>query len=307
MKKTWLLVCLVILAGCAQKETITASDPFLGGTTGLLINFLEDNPPSEVYDGGNFPFEVVVKLNNEGEWDVPADTVEVRVSGVDPAEFGLSQADVIKHPEEDLDRTSKDAEGNVNEGRITYVSFPGFNYKGAISGNIVFPIRADVCYTYGTKVMSKICVKRDLVDTSEDSLCKVAEEKIVYSSRAPIQITSLKEAVRGKDLIGFTLKMEHKGNGDVFQKGTNCDTTGILYENKIWVDVKTEVPGTKCTGLQEGTATSGYVTMYSGERTITCSMPASTSTDYEKSIEIELVYDYQEDITTQLLLKHTVD
>lgn len=302
-----LLVIIIFLVGCNGTTETTSTTPFSGGTTGLLITFLEDAPPKEVYDGGVFPFEVVVKLKNDGEWDVMASDTEIRISGVDPSEFSLQASDMVKNPDDDLIRTYKDAEGNIIDGTTTYVSFSGFNFQKKASGNIQLPLRADVCYKYGTKAVSKLCVKRDLVDTSEDSLCLVTEDKKVFSSRSPLQITTIRESVRGKDLIGFTFKIEHKGNGDIFQKQSKCDTIGITYENKVWVEVNTGMPGAKCNGLQEGTDTTGYVTMYSGERTITCTIPADSQTDYEKAIDITLEYDYSEDITTQLLLKHTVE
>ncbi len=298
---------LLVLAGCEKEESTSATTPFLEGTTSLLMSFLEDAPPQEVYDGGVFPFDIVVKLNNEGESDVLAQDVQVKISGLNPTDFNKQPSDLVKHPDDDLTRTYKDSEGNLVEGTITYVSFEGFNYKGKIGGNLQFPIRADVCYKYNTKTISKICVKKDLTDTSEDSLCIVPEEKQVFNSRAPLQITSLKESVRGGELIGFVFKIEHKGNGGIFQQNSICDTTGITYENKVWVNVNTGMDGAKCTGLTDGTDTSGYVTVYSGERTITCTQPAESEIDYEKEVEIILTYDYKEDISTQLLLKHTME
>lgn len=309
MKKIFMVLAVVFvlfLAGCESDETPTSETPFLEGTTGFLISFLEDAPPQEVYDGGVFPFEVVVKLKNDGEWGVAADDVLVTISGIDPTEFGLQPVDLVKHPDENLEATYKDAEGNLVEGTSTYVSFPGFNYQGQITGNFPLPIRADVCYRYGTEAVSKLCIKKDLTDTSERSLCIVTEEKQVFSSRAPLQITSVKESVRGKDMVGITFKIEHKGNGEIFQQGSDCDTTGIVFENKVWVEVDSKIPGTKCTGLNEGTDTTGYITIYGGERTITCTIPADSPSDYEKAIDINLIYDYREDMTTQLLLKHTV-
>lgn len=309
MKKIFIILAVVLLislTGCGIEETPISSTPFLEGTTGFLINFLEDAPPKEVYDGGVFPFEVVVKLKNDGEWDVAAADTLVWISGIDPSEFGLQDVDMVKHPDEDMVGTYKDAEGNLVEGTSTYISFSGFNYQLSNVGNFGLPIKADVCYKYGTRALSKICIKKDLTDTSERSLCFATEEKQVFSSRAPLQVTSLKESVRGKDSVGITFKIEHKGNGDIFQQGSNCDTEGILFENKVWVEVDTKIPGTKCTGLNGGTDTTGYITIYSGERTITCTIPADSQTDYEKAIDITLIYDYGEDIKTQLLMKHTV-
>ena len=49
----------------------------MGGSDGVIINFEEAAPPEEVYDGGDFPFGVVVNLKNEGEFDVPKEDIDV--------------------------------------------------------------------------------------------------------------------------------------------------------------------------------------------------------------------------------------
>ena len=308
MKKVFLILVLlsIALAGCDGEEAPSSTTPFLPGTTGLLMNLMEDSPPSEVYDGGSSQFQVAVKLRNEGEWNVLAGEAIVKISGIDPVEFGKQPSEMIQKVDEDLIRTYKDAEGNIIEGTQTVVEFDDFNYAGSIPGNMQFPIRADVCYTYGTKAISKLCVKEDLYDTSEGGLCVVSAEKEVFSSKAPIKITSMKESVRGKEKIGFTFKIEHMGNGGIFQKGSECNTEGIAFEDKIWVEVNTKMEGLKCNGLQDGTDSSGYITMYGAERSITCTQPVDVLTDYEKAIDITLIYDYKEDRTKQLLLKHTV-
>ena len=53
-----LVVCLMLfLTGCGGgEEAIGGSGtPFIGGTSGLLLNF-ENSPPPEVFDNGQFPF-----------------------------------------------------------------------------------------------------------------------------------------------------------------------------------------------------------------------------------------------------------
>ncbi len=309
MKKEILifLILLAVVSGCDlnNEDTPDTGTPFLGGTTGLIMNFMEDAPPEEVYDGGEYPFDIVVKLENEGEWDVEAGNARVKISGIDPSEFGLDPSDLIGYPDSDLTRTYKDAEGNVIEGSETHVGFYGFNFQDEIRGNMQFPVRADVCYTYGTNALSQICIKEDLYDTDEDSLCIVNEEKSVYSSRAPVQVTSMKESVRGAEKVGFTFTLEHIGNGGIFQKGSDCDTTGVQYEKKVWIEVSTGEEGLKCNGLQDGTDTTGYVTLYGGERTVTCTQEADSVSDYQKKVDITIEYDYKDDIDTVLLLKHT--
>ncbi|MBS1267093.1 MAG: hypothetical protein MAG795_01064 [Candidatus Woesearchaeota archaeon] len=307
------LILIIFVVGCGKGEEETSGgNTYLGGTTGLLLSFLEDAPPKEVYDGGVYPFEVVVKLKNDGEWDILAEDALITISGVAASDFSLTHEDLQKNPDEDLGRSYLDSEGNIVDGTTTFVNFPGFNYNGVTSGNLPpFTLRADACYKYGTRSMSQLCFKEDLYDTSEESLCIVNEEKEIFSSRAPLQIISLKESARGKEKIGFTFKIAHMGNGGIFEKESQCNTKGIIYENKIWVDVNlvggnTAAEGLVCTGLQDGAGNKGYVTMYSGERAVTCTMPTSESGDYTKPVEITLEYDYKEDISTQLLLKHTV-
>ena len=72
----------------------------------------------------------------------------------------------------------------------------------------------------------------------------------------------------------------------------------------MFVSVDTGMDGLTCTGL-DGGATSGYVTLYGGERIITCTQETETNTDFEKPVNIKLEYDYKEGISTQVLVKHS--
>ena len=167
------------------------------------------------------------------------------------------------------------------------------------------PIFADVCYTYGTNIASQLCIKKDPTDTSS-TICTVEEDKTVYSSAAPVQVTKLHQALRGKNIVGFTFIIQKKGSGNVFTKGSKCDIQGILYENKVWLEITVpEMAGTKCSGLSGGTDSTGYITLYNGERTISCTPPAPAETDYVKNIDIKRVYDYRETAPTTLIIKHT--
>ena len=64
----FLLVLLFLLASCSNSGTTVSNErAFIGGTTGLLINFVEGEPPGEVTDGDATPFTVTMKLENQGE------------------------------------------------------------------------------------------------------------------------------------------------------------------------------------------------------------------------------------------------
>jgi len=297
-----ILALLIFASGCGDKTTPSKESPFIGGTTGLLISYDEGAPPAEVYDGGDFDFEVVVKLKNDGEQSVSKDKVEVSLSGIDPREFGLSDSNFVKHPDEDLEKTYKDSEGNKIEGTTTWVVFSGLNHRESLIGNTPYTVRAEVCYNYATDINSMLCIKKGQID-KEGDICKITEEKAVFNSGGPVQVTSFKETPKGSNKFNFQFTIKPKGNGGIYKKDSNCEYTRA-NENKIFVSVDTGMSGLTCVGL-DGGATSGYITLYSGERTITCTQDTETNTNFEKPVNIKLEYDYEEDISTQVLVKHS--
>src|SRR3989344_4443838 len=86
-----LLICLILLVSACKKSGAATSGaprtPFLGGSSGLKIDFEEGSPPPEVTDTESFGFNVIVRIKNEGEHSVPSDNVKVNLVGFDPADF----------------------------------------------------------------------------------------------------------------------------------------------------------------------------------------------------------------------------
>jgi len=299
------IVSILLLVGCAEREKLpTKATPFIGGTTGVLIDFMEDSPPPEALDGGDFPFDVVVKLKNDGEYTVPKEDVEVRISGIRAEEFDLSESDLVKNPEEDLIAMEKDAEGNIRESTPVYVEFNGFNHVEELAGNTEFTFRADVCYVYQTKATAQICVRKDNLET-EEGVCEVNEEKTVYNSGAPVQVVSFRETPRAKNKVAFTFEIQHKGNGNIYKKETRCDSART-NEDKVYVKVETNINGNlECSGLREGDATEGFATLYGGKKIITCTQEVNTESDYETPVDITITYDYKDNTETTVLVKHS--
>lgn len=302
-----ILTFMVIITGCGTQESkgATLEDPFIGGTDGIIISFEEDAPPAEVYDGGDFPFGVVVKLKNEGEQDVMKGDVEVVISGIFASEFDKQEVDLKANPLDDLDGNKKDSEGDIVESVPIHVEFDDFNHVSELTGNTPYTIRADVCYKYGTTANSMICVRKDNLDV-DDGVCEVREDKSVFSSGAPLQIIDFSETARAKDKVAFTFTISHKGNGQIFQQSTNCDTSTRSFEDSLWIEVETGIDGLDCLGLKDGTASSGYIKLYGDEKKITCTQTVDTDSDYEKSVVIKLMYDYKDNKEKTLLVKHAL-
>lgn len=324
MKKILMILILVIfLVGCQDDSGSSSSQttPFIGGTTGILISFAQGAPPEEVYDGGDFPFGIDVILKNEGEYTIPAQRAHVDISGILTSDF--ANVDLSRDIDEELIKTSKDPDGNVLPGTTFHTEYDDLEYTASLEGNQQFTIRSDVCYEYGTTATALICVKENILDVTKKGVCEVTEAKTVYNSGAPVQITSFDEQATGSNTITFTFKIEKKGNGDIYKSKyvgggdippAQC-TDERKYRDKIWVDVDAGNAALNnaltCQGLKDsGSAQSnrqGFVTLYSGERPIRCNIDigsAGVAGNYEKVVTVKLQYDYEEFISTNLLIKH---
>jgi len=320
------IALLFLVASCDRGSGTTTGSapttPFLEGNEGLVIEFLEGSPPGDegVTDRGSFDFQAVISLKNEGEFDLKRDQVNVDLIGILPEDFGVS-ADELRdvRPEDDLTPTIRDAEGNIVEGTETFVTFPSengfFNFEGEISGNTVFVFRADVCYKYQTKAVSQICILRNLVDVSDGSICDPSETKPVFSSGSPIEVSSFRQNVNGRDKISFNFDIVHSGQGDVFKEGDATSPAADCpkdprarreKENKVKVTVDTGLPNLRCVGLDG--ATTGFITMVRDRRTVTCIQELDPGrNDFETNVDITLDFNYLDNEDQEVLVKHLID
>jgi len=299
---TLFIISLLSLVGCAKETSNKTTAPFIGGSTGLEINFIAGEPPEEALDAGQFPFITTVSVENKGEWDVSKADVVVTLRGFRPADF--SNPVMSKSPDEDLAKSYIDIDGNIIPGTFTHVSFDGFNYAGTLQANNAFPILADVCYKYGTKSQLDICYLKDL--TVENEVCTIKGSKPIYSSSAPVSVENLQEEVAGSNKIAFSFDITHRGTGLLSKLGTSCNTADDLAnKNKVWVEVNSDLTGLTCSGLTDGTtAANGYATLYSGKRHVRCTQNVPGDGDYIKKASVILTYDYKETVRTEVLIKH---
>lgn len=297
-----IIISLLLLFGCATETgTISRTTPYMGGSNALDINFLAGEPPEEVLDQGQLPFVVTVSVENKGEWDIAAADATIELRGFRPTDF--NNPTVTKNPDEDLKKTYIDTDGNVIPGTFTHVTFDGFSYTGTLQTNNVFPILADICYTYGTNAQLDLCYLNDL--TEKNDVCEVIGSKSSYSSAAPVSVENIKENIGGTGKISFTFDIVHRGGGLLSARGTNCNSDDVhANKNKVWVEVDTKLTGLSCSGLLDGTDTTGYVTLYSGKRNMRCTQDVPGDGDYVKKAYIALEYDYEETIETEVLVRH---
>ena len=328
------VISLFLIVGCAggggEISSGAPTTPFLGGTQGLEIGFLEGSPPAEVTDKDTFDFQTIVSLKNKGEFDLKQADVNVSLIGFDPNDFGGAALDVDKHPEDDPAPRQRDSEGNIIESVETFVTFPNetgyLNFKGTLSGNTAFIFRADVCYKYGTEVVSEVCVLESMIDVASGAICDPSETKSVFSSGSPVRVDSFRQSVVGKDKLQFSFDIVHSGSGEVFiedNEFSQCPKSPSerrSKEDKVNVSVKTGLPVVttspataplKCVGLTDSTSESlskGDVKLVSGRRTITCTQTLKADrTDFKKAVNINLTFNYLENVDREVLVKHLID
>ncbi|MFH1850531.1 MAG: hypothetical protein ABH879_10230 [archaeon] len=322
---------LLVAAGCDSSQPATkkpggsssgVGTAFIGGSSAIQMEFMEGAPPVETYDGGGNNFGIAVRVENMGEANIPADKIRFTITGFDVSDFYTPASGTIAKTKlnktimdlqgEALSARDIDPQGNELPGGIQIVDFGNdFDYKKKLSGNIDFPIQANVCYNYETRAVSKICVEEDLLDpVAEGKVCESNENKNVESSAGPILLSSsMLESAAGSAKIQFKFDIEHTGSGSVYRRSekVNCyeQTESRDY---VKVTVETGIGGTlSCAGLdgENGQGTdSGEVKLYSGKRTISCTQDITDLGDYEKELKIKLEYDYKENLATSILVKH---
>ena len=298
-----------LIAGCGEEEMpVEELKAFIGGAKGIDIELTEQAPPDIVYDM-DFPFDINVKVANVGEWDIDnSNDLTLTIIGIEPESFGKTLSQLTKNSDIPLNGAHYDPQNNVVEGTITNINFPTFQYQQPIVGSIELPVVARVCYEYGTKVNTKICVLDDLLGVSrrlgEEPVCNPNENKKAENSGAPVQITSFRESVVAADRISFTFEISHIGEGSIARMDTECSTT-IADKDKVWVKINTGINGLTCSGIEAGSS-EGFTTLYTGKRTIICTQPLdSPRGDYAKPIAIELQYGYTELVSKTLTVRHT--
>ncbi len=312
---SFVALLLVLAAGCGEKnnQQVNVGSNFVGGNAGLEISFAPGSIPDKVLDQDQ-PFGISVVLTNKGDYTIEngADAT-VKITGIDPADFGVSASDLVQDSPSQLRGAQKDTEGNVIQGETVSLDFPtsgsSLVHQNPIAGAVTYNVRADVCYKYGTDMNTKLCVLEDILGTTGGSgkLCEINQDKPVDNSGAPVQVASFRESVSSANKVSFVFKVKHVGTGTVHQQGTECSKE-FQDKDKVHVKIDTGLSdGLQCSGIQgtaSGSVFEGDIQLLNGEREIRCTQTINSPTDLEKLVSIELVYEYNQNIQKNLEVQH---
>jgi hypothetical protein len=309
-----LVLSLFALTACGPANTTNTGSPFIGGSKALDMTFVSGAPPKEIYDNKQGAFQVTVQVKNVGEADLSASDGYIKLEGIAPQEFGVSSAE-FKQDMPAIRGARKTGSNTIVTGLQQQVSFGPLTYQNDINGNIASnKIIATACYNYITRSTSDVCVKKSGVDDSskKSEVCKIEGVKSVANSAGPLQITKVSQVPLGDRKIQIQFQVGRVGTGNnelFFKKDTMCDDVQTNFDRyKVYVNVKpivNELYRADCTGWQEGTGSSGYITLYDGiARDMQCTFDVgNTDTDFQTNVNFELEYRYMQQISSPILIK----
>ena len=291
MKKILLMIfslVFVLFISACQQTTTKPSGPYLGGTSGVSVDFVNTAPPTQFNQGEAVPLKVLLK--NQGEEDLVAGNAQVRIYGVKVENFGLNN---------DYKAISGNLRGksSLAQGGEQRIDFGTAKYTLDVVNSQDFTLRARLCYPYTTRGTIDICVKSGVAEEAGQGVCSVLGEKVVKGSisSGPIQITSLKEDTRGSDEVRFDITIENKGLGEVFTPQMKCqdyedDTFRLAHKDTVGVKINNPL-GIKCAFLNGQESNEGEVQLGStGNVVLSCWM--TTQQTYEDKLDLALSYYY---------------
>ena len=301
MKKEFsfiLIAFVLIISGC-DEEVVDNNGPFVGGNQGLSLSFFEGAPVSEFAAEDSVP--VKLKLVNNGEYDIPADSAKVAFFGFAVADYGLSSE--YKTVPGSLKGVKKDY---FEDGGETVVDMGTLNFKGTVSNFFEPIIRAKACYPYNTEARVTVCANsREIAESGGEIVCEVEGEKIQSNrvSSSPIQITGFTEQIRG-DEVAFRITIENQGLGDVYMDDSECSTLDdplVKSEKKEKVHFKIMPEEIICRFYDGTEGNEGYIRLDEEIKDVTCTMPVeNTGASYTREVSLFLDFKYVQSAIKQL-------
>ena len=296
-----LLVAILFVVGCAGQQVTTAGkSPYIGGNKGLVSEFLtmgiynDKSSMEEIFEGEAFPIEIVLK--NKGEEDFASGKERLTLMGINLGDFSGIVSNGILSNTEAIEKVS-DLNAEGGEATLDFTSeSEDAKYLIPLTGSSYdVSVFARVVYEYKTHAsVPKVCYKKNFND---ETVCELEETKDVYSSGAPIQVTSAVEKTAGTAKIGIEFRIENTGTGDVAKPGVNFDPRYDELSFSVSEPDKWECRA----GGKENEARLDS----DGKSTIICRLKNAITEDvpFTKQMDLTLSYDYREIVHKQLRVK----
>ncbi|MBU3941992.1 MAG: hypothetical protein KKF74_03700 [Nanoarchaeota archaeon] len=296
-----IIILVLFISGCIQNPfvTTTTQDDFRTGSQGILMEFLTNAPPSEIYE--EYPFQIGVILKNTGAYDtkngfisftIEEDYMELMNQNQETISFSLKGKSVSLPTGDQLIKTVKANTKKIDEQSEKHES----------------TILVSTCYQYQTKKDITICIDTDVYDLKKMQKVCLVKDITLTPQGAPVAITKIEsEMLPAEDdnLIkpAFKIQIKNVGNGEVIDKdkiSDICSSEPVDYKELNIVDIKVMLSNEELECKPEP------LKLKDNEDEVRCILEKGISKDkatYTSPLTIELNYGYTYSISKKIIIK----
>jgi len=222
-----IIISMLILFGCKGGTTGSPGGVAMSyeevhtGKDGLVMEFIKEMPPGQVTEGSDF--NIGLKLENKGAYEIKKDEGKVSISGLNPEYFAFTAANEfstgIMQPFAIEGKTPYNSKGGIEYLYFIIKSkkFTGFEKGRKLNDTVL--ARATACFKYKTEAGANLCIKPQVeyTGTEKGDACEVKPITFSGGQGAPIGITKIEPSI----LLGpnyrhdLKLKIYVKNFGDV--------------------------------------------------------------------------------------------
>ena len=305
LKKIFLLLILfvtLIIAGCAEGGNSNRGggqmEQFRVGSSFVDFTLEPGSPPVVVYDANTTPFDIILRVENRGEWDIEPNSFRVLLEGFSDKETWGDETQLNFIIANQL--VGYDSLYDI-DGDFEYVSFTNLMYQKVLNQNSFSnPYMIRSCFPYGTKVAFTACVDNEARRSLRDGdlrLCDGFSIRDFSVSSGPIGITQIEQQVVNERLrLIFTIEHREFNNEQLtlFSPGSMNEVCRVQegisqtqVRNAVQLSLVDSVVGEfSCSGEGKVTFPSGVT-----QRRVTCETDISTLEQQEVPMLLNIEYD----------------
>lgn len=265
-----------------ESESVTT---YRSGTKGVEMKFMQNAPPSKIYDKESL--DIMVEVMNKGAFDIV--NGKLYLSGFDRKYLQISPSDTsfsIKG------KSVYNPDGRLNE-IITFSDSSVTLPKN--TDNLKQNIKVTACYKYKTIAGATVCI--DPVSRSvSEKVCQAGTVSMNGGQGGPVSVTSVEEEM-GNNRVTFKINFANQGGGMVFNshKSTSNCHTDLDFQDIDMIDLKVTLSDKTLTCEPNG---GKKVKLLNNQGFVYCYYEGNLGDDaYLTQLQIEISYGYRNSIT----------
>ena len=297
---SFLLMFLLVVSACSSsKDTNSVDSPYFGGSQGLLSEVEEiglvnsQTGKQEVFEDESFP--ISLRLNNRGEFTIPANSIKLSIKGISPVDF--TGIDFFKTNSKDVEKVSE----ALKDGGEEVVFFGDAQYKGVVGTFYDANVFVEYVYPYESYIaIPRVCYKGDPKDKT---ICDLDGSKPAFISAGPIGMGAVVERPAGKGRITLEIPIKNMGTSQGGRaKAYDYNDFSPIFDE---VAFQVQTPGWDCSA--RGNPNVARI-VNNGDVTILCRYDNIGEKEiYTSQVDVKLTYFYKDFATTKIRVRENLE